>query len=139
MSNAPRYAPLPPELAQFARTPAEQERDAPSNLHESAATAVNAPTQFPAKERGQYLKDMVSQIEIYKADQRTEIFIREKMKDFVANYPKLFDMVMKPMYDRTQLNVMIRMLEIMGSGELTQHQASLIVGKKLASTYIPGN
>jgi hypothetical protein len=142
------YAPLPPELAQFARTPQQQEQDrrrrgqtnqsptALDNINVAAREAENQPTQFPAGERGQYLKDMISQMDTYKIAGRTVDEIKVLMADFFEKYPRLFDMVSRPNYDKTQINVMIRMLEKMGTGELSQHQASIIVGQKLTNTYV---
>ena len=142
------YAPLPPELAQFARTPQQQEQDrrrrgqtnqsptALDNINVAARDAENQPTQFPAGERGQYLKDMISQMDTYKIAGRTVDEIKVLMADFFEKYPRLFDMVSRPNYDKTQINVMIRMLEKMGTGELSQHQASIIVGQKLTNTYV---
>ena len=142
------YAPLPPELAQFARTPQQQEQDrrrrgqtnqsptALDNINVAAREAENQPTQFPAGERGQYLKDMISQMDTYKIAGRTVDEIKVLMADFFEKYPRLFDMVSRSNYDKTQINVMIRMLEKMGTGELSQHQASIIVGQKLTNTYV---
>jgi hypothetical protein len=42
-------------------------------------------------------------------------------------------------YDKKSLQVMLTMLDQMGTGNLTQHQASVIVGQKLADTYIKPN
>ena len=142
------YAPLPPELAQFARTPQQQEQDrrrrgqtnqsptALDNINVAAREAENQPTQFPAGERGQYLKDMISQMDTYKIAGRTVDEIKVLMADFFEKYPRLFDMVSRSNYDKTQINVMIRMLDKMGTGELSQHQASIIVGQKLTNTYV---
>ena len=147
-SRPQEYAPLPPELAQFARTPQQQEQDrrrrgqtnqssaALDNINDAAREAENQPTQFPAGERKQYLNDMISQIDTYKASGRTTDEIKTLMADFVEKYPRLFEMVSRANYDKTQINVMLRMLEKMGTGELSQHQASIIVGQKLTNTYV---
>jgi hypothetical protein len=39
-------------------------------------------------------------------------------------------------YNKQSLKTMLVMLDRMGSGELSQHQASVIVGQRLADTYI---
>ena len=104
-------------------------------LH-AAREAENQPTLFQATERGQYLKDMLEQVEGLKAAGKSQEAIKEEMAAFVEQYPRLFEMVMRPSYDKTQLRTMLHMLSKMGTGELSQHQASMIVGQKLVNTYV---
>jgi hypothetical protein len=45
-------------------------------------------------------------------------------------------MLNKDVYDEAAVRTMLYMLEKMGTGELSQHQASVIVGQRLHDTYI---
>ena len=60
------------------------------------------------------------------------------MSRFAEDYPTLFVKACEPGFDRQQLNVMIALLNRMGSGDLSQHQASMIVGQKMVEKYIKG-
>ena len=107
-----------------------------NSVLQAAREAENQPTLFQATERGQYLKDMIEQVEGLKAAGKSHDDIKSEMAAFVENYPRLFEMVMRPSYDKTQLRTMLHMLSKMGTGELSQHQASMIVGQKLVNTYV---
>ena len=108
----------------------------PNGVRAAAIIAETAPTNFPANERGVYIRDMIRRIERYQSENKTTEEIKSLMPEFFAVYPHLFNMVIKPNYDKSQLRTMISMLERMGSGELSQHQASIIVGQKLVNTYV---
>ena len=111
----------------------------PNGVRAAAAIAENAPTNFPANERGVYIRDMIRRIERYQSEDKTTEEIKSLMPEFFAAYPHLFNMINKPNYDKSQIRTMISMLERMGSGELSQHQASIIVGQKLVNTYVNPN
>lgn len=108
----------------------------PGSVREAATVAENEPTRFPATERSVYIKDMITRFERYQVERRTTEEIKTLMPEFVTAYPKLFDMISKSGYDKSQIRTMIAMLERMGSGDLSQHQASVIVGQKLANSYV---
>jgi hypothetical protein len=72
-----------------------------------------------------------------KAEGKSKEEIQRECAPFVTDYPSLFKMVMKTDgYNEGSLKTMLAMLERMGSGELTQHQASVIVGQRLHDVYI---
>jgi hypothetical protein len=62
--------------------------------------------------------------------------IKEKLPEFARDYPHLFDSAITPDFDQGTLQTMLAMLERMGQGTLNHHQATVIVGKKLAQKYI---
>lgn len=108
----------------------------PNSVRASMAQAEHEATKFPAAERGVMVRDMIRKIETLQADGKSVNDIRTEMKDFVTNYPRLFEMVTRPGYDKAQVRTMLAMLDRMGSGELSQHQASMIVGQKVFDTYV---
>jgi hypothetical protein len=52
-------------------------------------------------------------------------------------YPKLFEAVTgTEEYHKNSLQTMLAMLDRMGDGDLSQHQASVIVGQRLVQTFV---
>lgn len=104
---------------------------------ERMAEAATRPLDFQPKERAQYIRDSLALIETYQKEGLSTEQIKEKVPTFVRDYKNLFEMVTQPGgYNKQSLKTMLAMLDRMGSGELTQHQASVIVGQRLADTYI---
>jgi hypothetical protein len=63
--------------------------------------------------------------------------IKSVFPEFAEQYPQLFDMVLRPGgFDEKSLGLMINMLDKMGAGQATQHQASIKVGQHLMNEYI---
>lgn len=105
--------------------------------YESAAkTAAQIPHQFNAKERAIYVRSMVATTIDYIRDRRTVDEIKELLPEFVRDYKHLFEVITDPAgYDASNLQIMLAMLDHMDSGNLTQHDASVIVGKRLYSKF----
>ena len=90
-----------------------------------------------AKARSTYVKDQVNKIIALKEEGKTEFEIREQHERFSKDYPQLFKMLMNGVgLNDPSLRTMLSMLERMGSGELSQHQASVIVGQRLHDKFI---
>ena len=102
----------------------------------AAATARDTKHEFNAKERSDYVRSMVELTLEYVKERKTVDEIKERLPEFVRDYKHLFEMITSPDgYDASNLQVMLAMLEHMDSGNLTQHDASVIVGKRLYSKY----
>jgi len=107
------------------------------NTREAMEEAANRPLDFQPKERAQYVRDSVALIETYQQQGLTTEEIKEKVPTFFRDYKNLFEMVTMPGgYNKQSLKTMLVMLDRMATGELSQHQASVIVGQRLADTYI---
>ena len=106
------------------------------NVRDAMAEAAAKPLDFDPKTRAKYIRDMVAKIETYQAQNMTVEEIQKRVPVFVRDYKNLFEMVTAPTYNKQNLKTMLAMLDRMGSGELSQHQASVIVGKQLADKYI---
>ena len=89
-----------------------------------------------ARTRSGYIKSNLDKMIKLKQEGKTKEEIQEMFERFIVDYPALFKMVMSPNYNEGSLKTMMAMLEKMGSGELTQHQASVIVGQRLHDVYI---
>jgi hypothetical protein len=107
------------------------------NTREAMEEAATRPLDFDPKTRAHYIRDCVKQMEEYQTAGLNMMQIKEKMPTFVRDYKNLFEMITNPRgYNKQDLKVMLAMLDRMGAGDLTQHQASVIVGKRLAEEYI---
>jgi hypothetical protein len=107
---------------------------------ERMAEAATRPLDFEPKARAQYVRDCIELVEKYQKEGLTTEEIKDKVPTFVRDYKNLFEMVTQPGgYNKQSLKTMLAMLDRMGTGELTQHQASVIVGQRLADTYIKPN
>lgn len=107
------------------------------NIREAIAEAESAPLGFLPKERALFVRSMVQTIESLVSQGKSVNEITQMYPEFARDYKNLFEAVVSPSgYDKQNLKVMLAMLDRMGNGQLTQHQASVIVGKKLADQYI---
>ncbi len=107
------------------------------NLRDTIEEAENTPLQYDAKARVAYVRGMISLIEELRTQGKTVDEIKERVPEFARDYQNLFEAVTSPTgYDKQNLKVMLAMLDHMGEGQLTQHKASVIVGKKLADKYV---
>ena len=94
---------------------------------------------FNAKERSIYVRKMVACVLKYKEQNRSVDEIKELLPEFVEQYKHLFEMITAPeSYDENNLNTMLAMLDHMDKGNLSQHEASVVVGKRLYEKYGKG-
>lgn len=107
------------------------------NTREAMEEAASRPLDFDPKTRAIYVRDSVAQLEEYQKQGFTPEQIKDKMPLFIRDYKNLFEMITSPRgYNKQDLKTMLAMLDQMSSGNLTQHQASVIIGKRLAEQYI---
>lgn len=92
-----------------------------------------------AKARVKYVKETLAKIEEQKRQGKSEDEIKESFSKFSEEYPTLFKMVLRKSIHDPSLQTMLFMLEKMGTGAVTQHQASGVVGTQLYNTYIKPN
>jgi len=92
-----------------------------------------------ASARSAFVKAKIEIVKRLKADGMTqaEAEIHPELVGFVANYPALFKMLFKiDINSEAALRTMLAMLERMGTGQMTQDQASTVVGQRLYDTFI---
>jgi hypothetical protein len=107
------------------------------------------PPQFPdegpavpiskelARDRASYIRHLVQQVEALQKEGKTPAEIEVAVPEFLRDYPKLYEMVMKPGgYHKKSLTTMLAMLDRMGSGQLNQHEASVIVGQRVFDAFV---
>lgn len=106
-------------------------------IQDAAAAAANDQHTFPAKERAAYVRAMVKRCEDFIAQGMNADTIKEKLPEFARDYPTLFETVVSTEpYHKNSLKTMLAMLDRMGEGSLSQHQASVIVGERLLQTFV---
>ena len=106
------------------------------NTREAMAEAATRPLDFDPKTRAQYVRDCVAQVEQYKTQGLLIEEIKSKMPTFARDYQNLFEKLTSQDDYKQELKTMLAMLDRMAGGDLTHHQASMIVGKRLADKYI---
>lgn len=113
------------------------------------ATPRRSPPQMPpeepaiplepavAKARSAYVRSNVEKMESMMRENKSKEEIQEAVARFAADYPTLFKMVIEsPSARPEKLKLMLAMLDRMGTTELTQDQASAIVGQRLYDTFV---
>ncbi len=111
-------------------------RDTGPSFQESLREAESRGVEFPAKERATYIRAMIKRVTDFKKEGKTTEEIQERLPEFAKEYPHLFVMLTQEGgYDASNLQTMLAMLDKMGQGNMNTHQASVIVGQRLASKY----
>ena len=93
-------------------------------------------TAQQAHDRNTYIRHTLQRIEQYLAAGLPPHAIEERVPEFKKDFPKLYDTVMTPGYNKQSLQTMLAMLEKMGTGQLSQHTASMIVGQRVYDTFV---
>ena len=102
-----------------------------------AAEAENKPLEFNAIERSAFIRKNVQQIREMSRGGHDNETIKSVFPDFVEQYPQLFEMILRPGgFDEKSLGLMINLLDKMGAGQTSQHQASIKVGQHLMDKYV---
>jgi hypothetical protein len=106
------------------------------NINEAVAEAEGRAQDFSPSERVVYVKTMIAHVEeLQKTGKRLDE-IKVEVPEFIEKYKNLFEMITQEGgYDKQNLKTMLVLLEKMDKG-LSQHQASVIIGKKLSDKYI---
>lgn len=89
-----------------------------------------------AKARASYIRTTVSKIQQMHRENKTLDSIRDATGTFSTQFPGLFKMLLSDSYNDASLRTMLAMLDKMGTSELSQHQASVVIGQRLHDIYI---
>lgn len=107
------------------------------NTREAMSEAASRELDFDPATRAKMIRDTVARIEVYQTQNKTIEEIKQLEPEFVEKYKNLFEaMTSTGGYNKQSLKSMLAMLDHMAQGKITQHQASMIVGQRLAETYI---
>jgi hypothetical protein len=106
------------------------------SVTESMAEAANRPLDYDPASRAQFIRRSVQSIQSMIDLEATQPEIFAAHETFANQYPELFKKLIAG-EDITQLQSMLHMLDQMATGSLNQHQASMIIGTRLAERYLP--
>jgi hypothetical protein len=116
-------------------TPPEAEK---KSYREAMKEAENAPTLFDPKERAEMIRRMIKEIPKMIREGKTEEEIRAAEPEFCEKYPQILKTMLKG-DDMTLIHGMLKMLDEMAKGKVTQHQASMAVGQHLFNKFGKGS
>ena len=105
------------------------------SIEEATTEAEARALEYDPNIRARYIREMLRDIARWMAEGMSEDTIREKVPDFVERYPELFKKIINKQ-DLAPIQSMLAMLDKMGEGAISQHQASVIIGKKLVDRYV---
>ena len=105
------------------------------SIDEATSRAESRSIDFNPRVRARFIREMIEDVNIWLTQGLTEEQIREKVPEFCERYPELFKKIIDK-EDLTPIQSMLAMLDRMGEGNISQHQASIIIGKKLVDKFI---
>ena len=86
--------------------------------------------------RSRSARQMVSEIRAAQSRGLAPAAIREELKAWSEEYPRLFDMVLDPEHSPAMLDAMLLQLEAVEAGRSTTHDASVAVGTILVNKFV---
>jgi hypothetical protein len=99
--------------------------------------ALEQPLQFNATERSAFIRSNIKQIRTMLINGHDPETIKSIFPEFAEQYPGLLEMILRPGgFDERSLGLMMNMLDKMGAGQTTQHEASIKVGQHLLDSYV---
>ena len=105
------------------------------SIAEATAEAESRTLEYDPNVRAQYVRSILQDIARWMAAGESEETIKQRIPDFIEHYPELYKKI-SSRQDLAPIQSMLSLLDRMGEGNLSQHQASVIVGKKLVDRYV---
>ena len=122
---------------QMSQPPQQQQRQRrpPPNLPPEEPAIPIEPAE--ARKRSALVKEAIAILKTMKDEGKSRTLMEEAVPVFSRDYPKLFSILAdRGDFENQSLRTMIAMLDRMGQGEMTQHQASVVVGQRLHDVFI---
>lgn len=105
------------------------------SMDEAVAEAEAKALEYDPKVRATYIRSMLRDIAQMMARNETEEEIRKKVPSFIELYPELFKKIIQRQ-DLSPIQSMLMALDKMAEGNISQHQASVLIGKKLVDKFV---
>jgi len=105
------------------------------SIAEATAEAEARTLEYDPNIRARYIREMLRDIALWMTEGISEDTIRRKVPDFIERYPELFKKIINKQ-DLAPIQSMLTMLDVMGKGDISQHQASIVIGKKLVDRFV---
>ena len=103
---------------------------------EDATREAEARTlDFNPRERAALIREMISVLVPLVREGKLEHELKTAYPSYAERFPELFKKIVTKQ-DLTPLNTMVAMLDRMGDGSISQHQASIIVGQRLVDRFV---
>lgn len=91
--------------------------------------------EMDSEPRSQKVRRLVAEVEEALKTQ-TAAQVSADFAEFQTQFPRIFEMVLTRTYPRDILEMMLRQLEKMESGSMSQHNASVAVGGVLVDRFV---
>ena len=105
------------------------------NITEAVGEALSRPLDYDPVKRAKFIRQMMREMPLAMREGLNESELREKFGEFSEHFPELFKKIVNKS-DLTPINTMLAMLDRVGDGSLSTHQASVVVGQRLADRYV---
>lgn len=105
------------------------------SIEEATREAEAKPIAFAPGARANYIKDHVRDIQARMVSGRSDEAIKTEFAAFAKDYPELMKKLLTKA-DLSHLGIMLNALEKMEAGNLSQHQASVMVGQRLVDKFV---
>ena len=105
------------------------------SMEEAVAEAESKALEYNPKERAKYIRAMLRDIALWMSQGESKETIQERVPQFVELYPELFKKIITRQ-DLAPIQNMLTMLDRIGEGNMSQHHASIQVGKTLVDRYV---
>ena len=105
------------------------------SIEEATAEAEARPMDYSPAERARFVRAMVQDVARWMAAGDSEEVIKKRAPEFVEQYPELFKKLIQKQ-DLAPIQSMLSMLDRMAQGSISQHQASVAIGKKLVDRFV---
>ena len=120
----------------FSKPPPPVER---KSAQEAMAESASRALDFDPKERTEFLKTNFTKVMEMQREGASINEIRAAVPVLAERFPELFKKITTPGADLAPLHQMMNMLQKIGDGDITHHNASIAIGAQLASKFIPDN
>jgi hypothetical protein len=114
-----------------------------SSVKAKLAEAMKNPEEAAAMDasireakRSRSARQLVTEVRAAVARGQEEAAIREELKAWAEEYPKLFDMVLDPEHSPAMLDAILLQLEAVEAGRRSTHDASVTVGTMLVNSFV---
>ena len=105
------------------------------SIEDATREAEGRSLDFNPRERAAFIREMISVLVPLVRAGKLEHELKIAYPTYAERYPELFKKIVTKQ-DLTPLNTMVAMLDRMGDGSISQHQASIIVGQRLVDRYV---
>jgi hypothetical protein len=105
------------------------------SIEDATNEAIGRALDYDPKVRAQYVRKTLENVTQWISRGDTDDTIKARIPEFVEAYPHLYKKLIEKQ-DLTPIQSMIKMLDKMATGQLSQHDASVMVGKQLVDRYV---